>query len=129
MESRERNQTVDGVSEPNVDWSRYGLGNGGNRRPSRRETEGYEEFGPEMYQSTGANELFAQEHVRNLFKKFQVRNVFFFIFNFTWIYISSFTFSLNLFYPEFRSVVEIKLFHISTSPIRNLGWRLHFLPD
>ncbi|XP_046742533.1 solute carrier family 12 member 8 isoform X2 [Diprion similis] len=62
MESRERNESTAGVHDQNVDWSRYGLGSGGNRRTARRETAGYEEFGPEMYQSTGANELFAQEH-------------------------------------------------------------------
>ncbi|XP_046420703.1 solute carrier family 12 member 8 isoform X1 [Neodiprion fabricii] len=62
MESRGGNENTAAVHDRNVEWSRYGLGSGGNRRTVRRETGGYEEFGPEMYQSTGANELFAQEH-------------------------------------------------------------------
>ncbi|XP_012256165.2 solute carrier family 12 member 8 [Athalia rosae] len=62
MESRERNENITDVPDHNVEWSRFGLNNGGSRRPGRRDNEGYEEFGPEMYQSTGANELFAQEH-------------------------------------------------------------------
>ncbi|XP_046593252.1 solute carrier family 12 member 8-like isoform X1 [Neodiprion lecontei] len=62
MESRGGNENTAAVHDQNVEWSRYGLGSGGNRRTVRRETGGYEEFGPEMYQSTGANELFAQEH-------------------------------------------------------------------
>ncbi|XP_046614563.1 solute carrier family 12 member 8 isoform X1 [Neodiprion virginianus] len=62
MESQGGNENTAAVHDQNVEWSRYGLGSGGNRRTFRRETGGYEEFGPEMYQSTGANELFAQEH-------------------------------------------------------------------
>lgn len=64
MGSYERNQTDHTIVGNNreVDWSRYGLGNTGNRRPSRTENRGHEELGPEMYQ-TGANELFAQEYV------------------------------------------------------------------
>lgn len=50
------------VNDRGVDWSRYGLGNTENRRPSRLENRGHEELGPEMYQ-TGTNELFAQEFV------------------------------------------------------------------
>lgn len=45
-----------------VDWSRYGLGNAENQRPSQGGNRGHEELGPEMYQ-TGTNELFAQEFV------------------------------------------------------------------
>ena len=63
MDSHERNQS-ENATTPNdqgVDWSRYGLGNA-ERRPSRCESRGHEELGPEMYQ-TGTNELFAQEYV------------------------------------------------------------------
>lgn len=64
MGSRERSQNFTDTSDQNVEWSRYGIGNSGNQRNGRRSTDGgYQEFGPEMYQSTGANELFAQEHV------------------------------------------------------------------
>jgi potassium/chloride transporter 8 len=64
MSSDDRNSTNTGGEENDrdVDWLRYGLGNAENRRPSRTESSGYEELGPEMYQ-TGTNELFAQEFV------------------------------------------------------------------
>lgn len=62
MGSYDRSQSDRSVgNDREIDWSRYGLGNA-ERRPSRSESRGHEEFGPEMYQ-TGTNELFAQEFV------------------------------------------------------------------
>lgn len=64
MISYERSRGDNGSvrNDREVDWSRYGLGNTENRRPSQSEIRGHEELGSEMYQ-TGANELFAQEYV------------------------------------------------------------------
>ncbi|XP_058806232.1 solute carrier family 12 member 8 [Phymastichus coffea] len=60
MGSYDRNQSDRSIgNNREIDWSRYGLGNA-ERRPSRSESRGHEELGPEMYQ-TGTNELFAQE--------------------------------------------------------------------
>lgn len=72
MESNDRNQLPNGdaASNRDIDWSRYGLHSAETQRSNelRRNNGQYEELGPEMYQ-TGANELFAQEYVSNLFSE------------------------------------------------------------
>lgn len=96
-----------------VDWSRYGLGNAENRRPSQSGSRGHEELGPEMYQ-TGTNELFAQEFVS--------------VGAFTKPFFSRIKYNeLRKSFTEFRSLVEIKLFYIPASFIWHMGWCFYFL--
>ncbi|XP_014489552.1 PREDICTED: solute carrier family 12 member 8 [Dinoponera quadriceps] len=64
MGSNEENRLPNGDIQVHrdVDWSRYGLRDPEEaQRNAKRDDEGYDAFGPEMYQA-GTNELFAQEY-------------------------------------------------------------------
>lgn len=115
MESNESDQLPNGnvTSNKDIDWSRYGLHNTETQRTNetRRNNGEYEELGPEMYQ-TGANELFAQEYVSDRWRKEVTRAIF----------------PEYAYFLEFRSMVEIKLFHFATRIIWYMGRCIYILP-
>lgn len=115
MESNDRNQLPNGdaASNRDIDWSRYGLHSAETQRSNelRRNNGQYEELGPEMYQ-TGANELFAQEYVSNLFSENKALPL---------------PFNMCLLVSEFRSLVEIKLLHFAACIVWNMGRCVYIL--
>jgi len=70
MGSNEENRLPNGDVRVHrdVDWARYGLRDPETQENAKRDSEdsGNNALGPEMYQA-GANELFAQEYVRNMY--------------------------------------------------------------
>lgn len=104
-----------------VDWARYGLRDPeeGQENTKRDNEDVNNALGPEMYQA-GANELFAQEYVRNMCDLLQDNTG-----SFYGITVSQ---SSYVFPVEFRSLVEIELLHIPTCVVRHLGWSFYILP-
>lgn len=68
MGSNEENRLANGDVRVHreVDWARYGLRDPDEGQENTKRDNEDNALGPEMYQA-GANELFAQEYVRNMY--------------------------------------------------------------
>lgn len=99
-----------------VDWSRYGLRDPEVQRNTRKDNESYNALDPEMYQA-GANELFAQEYVSS----HKAIVILYDILCVTYII------AVFLFFSEFGSLVEVKLFYFPTCTVWYLGWSFYIL--
>lgn len=120
MDSDERDRLPNGDVRVHrdVDWAKYGLRDPEETQENAKNDsgDGNNALGPEMYQA-GANELFAQEYVRNICDQSNADSLY------------SITLQRSCVFPtEFGSLVEIELLHLPTGVVRHLGRGLYVLP-
>lgn len=122
MGSNEENRLPNGDIRVHrdVDWARYGLRDPEAQENTKRGSgDGNNVLGPEMYQA-GANELFAQEYVRDMRAMIQSN-----IDSLCSVTVLQLSF---VFLAEFRSLVEVEFLHLSARIVRHLGWGFYILP-